>query len=89
MMRDSGAACRCCCGKTRSAPAIHAAYGTPHALAWNIGTTARNRSRSDSARAIVDVIVSECRYVLYHHAGAGRAYTTARDLFTSTLGGAA
>ena len=28
-------------GSTRSAPAIRAAYGIPHALAWNIGTIAR------------------------------------------------
>ena len=29
---------------SRSAPAIHAAYGEPHALAWNIGTIGRRRS---------------------------------------------
>ena len=31
-------------GITRSAPTRHAAYGNPHALTWNIGTTGSTRS---------------------------------------------
>ena len=40
----SGSACRNRPGMRRSAPASHAAYGVPHALAWNIGTIGRMRS---------------------------------------------
>ena len=61
---DSGPACRNCCGNTRSAPIIHAAYGTPHALAWNIGTITSMRSRSLSAMLAVLVTITECMYVL-------------------------
>ena len=64
MIRDNGAACRNCCGKIRSAPTIHAAYGTPHALAWNIGTITSMRSCSPSAMLAVDVTIIECMYVL-------------------------
>ena len=64
MMREMGAACRYCCGNTSSAPTIQAAYGVPHALAWNIGTTTNMRSRSLSAMFAVDVTISECMYVL-------------------------
>ena len=42
----SGSHCRYRPGMRRSAPASHAAYGVPHALAWNIGTTGSTRSRS-------------------------------------------
>ena len=63
MIRASGAACRNCCGKIRSAPIIHAAYGMPHTLAWNIGTITSIRSFSLSARVAVEVIITECRYV--------------------------
>ena len=64
MMRAIGAACKNCCGKTRSAPIIHAAYGVPQALAWNIGTITSMRSRSLSAMLAVLVTISECMYVL-------------------------
>ena len=35
-----GAACRNRSGMTSDAPPMNAAYGRPHAIAWNIGTTA-------------------------------------------------
>jgi hypothetical protein len=40
----SGSAWRKRPGMIRSAPHSAAAYGSPHALAWNIGTTGRIRS---------------------------------------------
>ena len=56
----SGPACRNCCGNTRSAPIIHAAYGVPHALAWNIGTITSMRSVSARAMLAVEVTANEC-----------------------------
>src|SRR3954462_10440948 len=64
MIRLNGGACRNCCGKTRSAPTIHAAYGVPQALAWNIGTITNIRSLSARAMLAVDVTINECRKVL-------------------------
>ena len=64
MIRASGTACRNCWGNTRSAPIIHAAYGTPHAFAWNIGTITSILSFSARAMLAVDVTIIECRKVL-------------------------
>ena len=64
MIRLSGPACRNCWGNTRSAPTIHAAYGVPHALAWNIGTITSMRSLSARAMLADEVTISECRNVL-------------------------
>ena len=47
----------------RSAPASTAAYASPQALAWNIGTTGRTLSCSDSANTLPWHTPSECRYV--------------------------
>ncbi len=43
------------------APAMSAAYGRPQALAWNIGTTGRTRSRSDIANTDPVLTAIECR----------------------------
>jgi hypothetical protein len=48
-------------GITSSAPESMAAYGRPHALAWNCGTTGRIRSRSESAKALPRLAPIECR----------------------------
>src|ERR1700704_4310021 len=61
-MRVNGSACRNPPGTTRDAPHMNAAYGMPHALAWNIGTIVRMRSRSDRLSAAGVVAASECRY---------------------------
>ena len=61
-MRVSGSACRNRPGITSDAPHMNAAYGMPHALAWNIGTIVRMRSRSDRLSAAGVVAASECRY---------------------------
>jgi hypothetical protein len=44
-----GPACRYFDGRTRSAPDSAAAYGSPHAFAWNMGTTGRVLSRAETA----------------------------------------
>ncbi len=41
---------------------MNAAYGMPHAFAWNIGTIVSTRSRSESPSAVGVVATSECRY---------------------------
>src|SRR4051794_11152244 len=61
IMRVSGSACRKRPGITRLAPHRNAAYGIPHALAWNIGTIGRIVSRSLRSRAFGVVAASECR----------------------------
>jgi hypothetical protein len=63
MSRASGSAWRYRFGMTRSAPAIHAAYGVPHALAWNIGTIGNTRSRSVYPTAPACNTPIECRKV--------------------------
>ena len=45
----------------RSAPAITAAYGSPQAFAWNIGTTGSTLSCSDSANTLPRQTPIECR----------------------------
>jgi hypothetical protein len=57
----SDAGCMCRSGSTMSAPASSAAYASPHAFAWNIGTTGRTRSCSDSAKALPRQGAIECR----------------------------
>ncbi len=61
VMRMSGSACRYRSGMSNDAPQRNAAYGKPHALAWNIGTMASTRSRSDSPSPFGVVATSECR----------------------------
>src|SRR5690349_11074336 len=61
-MRVSGSACRNLPGITSDAPHMNAAYGMPHALAWNWGTITRMRSRSDRLSAAGVQTASECRY---------------------------
>src|SRR5690242_9329394 len=61
-MRMSGSACRNLPGITSDAPHMNAAYGMPHAFAWNIGTITRTRSRSDRLRAAGVHTASECKY---------------------------
>ena len=60
-IRVSGSACRNRPGITSDAPQRNAAYGMPHALAWNIGTIIRMRSRSDRPIAFGVVAANECR----------------------------
>jgi hypothetical protein len=48
-------------GSTRSAPAISAAYGNPHALAWNIGTMGRAESSKPSPIPLALHTIVECR----------------------------
>jgi carboxymethylenebutenolidase len=75
---------------------IHIAQGT----ADNLAPQSENQPLLDAVAALgdrgsVDLVEGADHGFgipgtpVYHHAGAGRAYTTARDLFTSTLGGAA
>src|SRR3954451_6456288 len=61
-MRVNGSACRKRPGITSDAPHMNAAYGMPHALAWNCGTITRMRSRSDSPSAAGVHTASEWRY---------------------------
>src|SRR5439155_9638949 len=51
-----------CPANTSFEPAIAAAYGVPHALAWNIGTTGSTASRSVRPRHDARLIIIECRY---------------------------
>ena len=62
MSRTSGSGCRNRSGMTRSAPAYIAAYGSPQAFAWNIGTTGSTRSCSDSPKTLPVHTAIECRY---------------------------
>ena len=47
-------------GSTSAAPANAAAYGVPHALAWNIGTTGRIVSRPEIPSVSGSAALSEC-----------------------------
>ncbi len=47
-------------GSTSVAPAITDACGSPQALAWNIGTTGRIVSRSDTDMAAADSTAIAC-----------------------------
>src|SRR3981189_557794 len=60
-MRVSGSACRNRPGMTTEAPHRNAAYGRPHAFAWNIGTMSCTRSRSERPIALGVVAANECR----------------------------
>ena len=59
--RHSGSACSHRLGITRSAPASAAAYGSPHAFAWNIGTIGSTRSARLTASVSARQAPSECR----------------------------
>src|SRR5215831_7257712 len=59
----SGSGCRYLSGITRLAPAITAAYGRPHAFAWNIGTTGSTRSCSDMANTDPELTAIECKCI--------------------------
>ena len=48
-------------GSTRSAPAISAAYGSPQALAWNIGTIGNTLSLNPSPIPLPLHTAIECR----------------------------
>ena len=50
-------------GITRLAPAATAAWASPQALAWNIGTTGRIRSGSATPRPPAAMAPSVCRNV--------------------------
>ncbi len=50
-------------GKTTPAPAKTAAWGSPQALAWNMGTTGRITSGSQTARLSAIIAPIECRTV--------------------------
>ena len=50
-------------GITIAAPTMIAAYGRPHALAWNIGTIGRIRSYGVSPIASPIATAIECRYI--------------------------
>ena len=52
MNSSSGPDVRCWPTSSSSAPARNAAYGTPQALAWNIGTIGITRSRSHRPKAL-------------------------------------
>src|SRR3954447_25054419 len=60
-MRVSGSACRNLPGMTSDAPHKNAAYGNPHAFAWNMGTIISMRSRSESPIAFGVVAANEWR----------------------------
>src|SRR4051812_27585864 len=60
-MRVSGSAWRNLPGMTSAAPHRNAAYGIPHAFAWNIGTIINTRSRSETFNAFGVVAANECR----------------------------
>ena len=57
----SGSGCRNRSGMIRSAPDMTAAYGRPHALAWNIGTTGSTRSLSHMPKVLPRQTPIECR----------------------------
>ena len=48
-------------GSTRSAPAISAAYGSPQALAWNIGTIGSTESSAPMPSVLAVHVLIECR----------------------------
>ena len=48
-------------GMTTSVPAMNAAYGNPHALAWNMGTMAITTSLSRTPKASAMHRAIECR----------------------------
>ena len=48
-------------GMTRSAPAISAAYGSPQALAWNIGTMGSVTSSLPTSSALLVHVAMACR----------------------------
>ena len=54
IMDSSPAGLRSGPGMASDAPARNAVYGSPHAIAWNIGTTGMSTSRS--VRPRVDVV---------------------------------
>ena len=57
----SGAACRNRSGMISEAPHMNAAYGRPHAIAWNIGTIAQlARGRAEAERLRQQTCI-ECR----------------------------
>src|SRR5215468_494541 len=56
----SGAACRNRSGMTSVAPDINAAYGSPHAIAWNIGTITSSRVCGDRPNASFAQTCIEC-----------------------------
>src|SRR6478609_1819597 len=60
-MRVIGSAWRNLPGMTSDAPQRNAAYGIPHALAWNIGTIISMRSRSERFSEFGVVAANECR----------------------------
>ena len=61
IMSISDRASRWQSGKTKSAPAINAAYGIPHALAWNIGTIGSTLSLDPSPMALPVQAAIVCR----------------------------
>src|SRR3954469_2914322 len=63
MTLTSGSACRNRSGITRSPPAMKAAYGMPHALAWNCGTITSATSWNDSANVFIVVAARECSHI--------------------------
>ncbi len=56
-----GAACRNRSGMISDAPDMNAAYGRPHAIAWNIGTMASSRSVGPRPNASGMHTCIECR----------------------------
>ena len=56
-----GSGCRKRSGMTSDAPIMNAAYGNPHDIAWNCGTTASARSPCASAGPSVIHTCIECR----------------------------
>src|SRR4051794_6788169 len=63
MMRTNGSACRNRSGITTSAPAMKAAYGMPHAFAWNCGTITSALSWKDRDKVFIVVAASECSHI--------------------------
>jgi hypothetical protein len=63
IIRARGSACRKRPGRTKSVPAIQPAYGSPQALAWNIGTTGSTLSCSVSPSTLPLVFATECSHV--------------------------
>ena len=56
----SGSACMNLLGMTSDAPIRPAAYGIPHAFAWNIGTIGSMRSFALSPIASARQVPNEC-----------------------------
>ena len=61
MSEQSAAGDRSRPGRTRVEPSRQLEYGSPHELAWNMGTIASSTSRLEIALASASPVASACR----------------------------